>query len=357
MTGPRRTLHWLWAAALHCIGGVAYAKRRLAKHDAIIVLTLHRVLDDTEWKTTQSLPGMILRTETFRSLVAYVAKNFGTGGEQRGNKRLKICLTFDDGWIDTYTTAWPISRSFGIPITVFVCAGRMGCEMPFWPERAAELARLLHPAIGEDELERAIEGIKDDEGRLHRMSALAEKVGTTPSVSEDRTIDRTLSWQQLDEMAQAGVTVGSHGLNHRILTRITKGQAHWEMEVSKAAIEQELSITVTQFCYPNGNCSPELEEMAERCGYREAYSTLPGSYQDSSPRFAIPRINISENAIVGPTGRFSGLRFQYTVFWKAWRGDERRRAGAGESSASDRRRWPKLRNTMRRSRGAIAGSL
>jgi hypothetical protein len=41
---------------------------------------------------------------------------------------------------------------------------------------------------------------------------------------------------------------------------------------------------------------------------------------------AIPRVNMCEASVVGPTGRFSPALFQYNVFWKAWRAmrDDRR---------------------------------
>src|SRR5690606_5303514 len=46
------------------------------------------------------------------------------------------CLvTFDDGWIDTYTTAWPVLESLGIPAVVFLPTRFIGTTEVFWQER------------------------------------------------------------------------------------------------------------------------------------------------------------------------------------------------------------------------------
>ena len=76
MNRLRRALRWLWAALLSATGARWSAKRRLRKQRAIIVLAFHRVLDDTDFRRTHSLTGMLVRRRTFEELVSYVARRF-----------------------------------------------------------------------------------------------------------------------------------------------------------------------------------------------------------------------------------------------------------------------------------------
>src|SRR3546814_18352552 len=41
-----------------------------------------------------------------------------------------VCLTFDDGFIDTYTEAFPVCRKFGVPMTVSLVSAFLRREFP-----------------------------------------------------------------------------------------------------------------------------------------------------------------------------------------------------------------------------------
>src|SRR3979411_1123626 len=43
-----------------------------------------------------------------------------------------MCLTFDDGFVDTYTEAFPICRELGVPMTVYLVSGFVRREFPLW---------------------------------------------------------------------------------------------------------------------------------------------------------------------------------------------------------------------------------
>ena len=47
-----------------------------------------------------------------------------------------LCLlTFDDGWRDTYATAYPWLKRFGMPATVFIATGSIERRGGFWVEQ------------------------------------------------------------------------------------------------------------------------------------------------------------------------------------------------------------------------------
>ena len=43
-----------------------------------------------------------------------------------------VCLTFDDGFMDTYTNAFAICREFGVPMTIYLVSSFIRNEFPAW---------------------------------------------------------------------------------------------------------------------------------------------------------------------------------------------------------------------------------
>src|SRR5262245_33306508 len=43
-----------------------------------------------------------------------------------------ICLTFDDGFVDNYSQAFPICRRLGVPMTVYLVSGFVLRKFPMW---------------------------------------------------------------------------------------------------------------------------------------------------------------------------------------------------------------------------------
>lgn len=326
MTRFRCALHWLRAAAVFASGGLWAAKRQLRLSRSIIVLAFHRVLDDADLPRTNSLAGMVISRRTFEELTVHVAGRYEAveikrAVHEHGAPTIRVAFTFDDGWLDTYKVALPIAVAHGVPLTVFVCPGRMGTNAPFWPERAAALIKVFLPSIRDGEIERGVETLKHCESS-HQQQAMAildaaERIGL-----ERSEVDSTVSWEQLADMAGAGVTIGSHTQTHQILTTVPESEAWSEICTSRASIERGLNRACPLFSYPNGNDSPHLRRLVAAAGYDLAFTMAQGAWRPASDPYAIPRLNVCEENVVGPNGRFSRLRFEYAVFWQAWRADQ-----------------------------------
>jgi peptidoglycan/xylan/chitin deacetylase (PgdA/CDA1 family) len=140
--------------------------------------------------------------------------------------------------------------------------------------------------------------------------------------------DRILSWEEVRDMADAGVQFGSHTQTHSILTQVAAEVAESEITGSRNAIEQMLGTPCEAFAYPNGDWSSELRGLVERAGYCVACTTEPGAWTAASHPLSVPRINVCEENVVSPWGEFSPALFGYTTYWKAWRA-ERRKHPAG----------------------------
>lgn len=322
----RRVLRWLWANILGASGCLWWAKRQLRRSGAVVPLTFHRVLRDADSRRTHSLPGVVLLESTYRKLVRHVVRRFDPVDLRKSEPRtrscrLRVALTFDDGWMDTYTVALPVAREWGVPFLVFVCPQLVDQEIPFWPERLVALIRATQPSTRTKEIETLIENLKlaTPEQREAYLAKLRETSQRQAGSIDSTSIDRTLSWAAIAEMHQEGIGFGSHTQTHQILTAIPLDVARQEVRTSKAAIESVLAEDCDTFAYPNGNCSPEIQNILAEAGFRLAVTTARGAWTTASDYLAIPRSNICEDNVTGRTGRFSATMFEYTTFWKAWR--------------------------------------
>jgi peptidoglycan/xylan/chitin deacetylase (PgdA/CDA1 family) len=318
----RHALRWLWACFLRLTGALWWAKTRLRQRRSIVVIALHRVIDDAEVSGTTSLAGMIVRRQTFAALAVYAASRFNavdpatTEPPVRG-RRLALAFTFDDGWIDNYHTAFRISLKTGVPMTVFICPGLLGLNRPFWPERVAAGMRANDASTSEQEIEAAIERLKRAAPDA-RHQALRVAVAEDPNVEGDGP-DMTMSWPQIREMSRSGVTFGAHTQTHQLLPTLDQAAAREEIRASKEAVESALQAPCNLFSYPNGDHSAETRQLVAAAGFSRAFTTERGAWTPQTDPFSIPRRCVCEDDLVGPAGRFSAAMFEYTVCWTVFR--------------------------------------
>ena len=147
-----------------------------------------------------------------------------------------VVITFDDGFQSVHEHALPALRRFGMCATLFLVAG-------------------------------------SHEGR--------------PPARLGRTM---LSWSEVRELQDAGVTIGAHTVTHPDLRRLPLAQAAAEMRDSKARIEQALGTPVTSFAYPNGYYDARIQRLA-RDYFSCACSDRLGLATAASDRYILERVD------------------------------------------------------------------
>ena len=142
-------LKWTLAQFLYVSGLFTLLARRRLRGRAV-VLMYHRVLTEDAEARSWSHPGIVVRAATFANQIAVVRRHFtpltvdAFVGHLRDGRPFPpgACLvTFDDGWLDTGTVAWPILRDAQVPAVVFLPSDYIGTGAMFWQER---LRALLH---------------------------------------------------------------------------------------------------------------------------------------------------------------------------------------------------------------------
>jgi peptidoglycan/xylan/chitin deacetylase (PgdA/CDA1 family) len=152
-----------------------------------------------------------------------------------------IILTFDDGYDDAYTFAYPILQKHGYSGMFYIITGKVG-----WKGQA--------------------------------------------------------TWGQLCEMLANGMQMGSHTITHRnmgAVWRSSHAQAQQELEQSQQDMQKQLGIVIQQFCYPTGEpfhhekpvVQQAIMKLLEQDGYIGATTDPPpaGLTQDSQKPFILLR--------------------------------------------------------------------
>ena len=312
------------------------ALRAWARRDATVVLTYHRVLDKWEPSLDSSQPGMVVTVPTFERQLSFLRRHFeivplgsllDDTVVRRPARRPRCVITFDDGWRDNYELALPILRKHGAPSTIFLTTDFIGTERAFWHTELIHL--LLHGDLaqflrdenslaayprpvfdrlrqcagsgrvaGAGDVDALIETVKmtcDEDVIQNLFDTLVRAAGFPRPLFPARRF--FLDWDQVGEMAANGFEIGSHGCSHRIMTRLSPGEANDELVRSKAEIERRVRRTVEHFAFPNEDANETLVELVARAGYRTA-CLAGGQIAPRSDLRTLTRVGIHEGVSV-----------------------------------------------------------
>jgi peptidoglycan/xylan/chitin deacetylase (PgdA/CDA1 family) len=237
-------------------------------------------------------------------------------------RRRFVCLTFDGGYKDIITSAYPVLSRHGVPFTVYVpTAFPDGIGEAWWLalEQVIASERRISLVIGRQEKHFEVPGVVEKnqlyESLSHWMRSLqaAELSAAIRDLCTRYAVDlaalsrdAALDWGDLATLAADPlVTIGSATVNFPVLSSMKDAVALKEMTMGKAVIEAALRRDVSHFAYPFGDQQSWQRKhmaMAEEAGFISAVSTVPGVIEPAghTPLFALPRI--------GWDGRLQSLR-------------------------------------------------
>ncbi|MBK5204514.1 MAG: polysaccharide deacetylase family protein [Polaromonas sp.] len=215
-------------------------------------------------------------------------------------------ITFDDGYADNATNAFPILQKHGMAATFFVATSFLdGGRM--WNDSVIEAVRVFrgkaldlgHAGLGSYFLESheqrrvAIESLLGKIkylGQRERQDAVAQVIDVAGGRLPDNLMMRS---EQVLALRNAGMQIGAHTCSHPILEKISDGHALSEITNSKTSLEALLGEPVSLFAYPNGkpgtDYSAKHVAMVRQAGYVAAFSTAPGVAMQTSDIYQLPR--------------------------------------------------------------------
>jgi peptidoglycan/xylan/chitin deacetylase (PgdA/CDA1 family) len=252
--------------------------------------------------------------------------------------RRAVVITLDDGYADSLSHAKPLLERYGVPATVFVISGFLGCRREFWWDELETLllqpgtlparlrldmdgapfeGRLEHEAhYSEDEFRRNCRAklkLKEHPSPRHQLyrrlhdllqpmsrerqwdvlDRLAAWAGTKPTI---RQTHRPLTPEELVRLGEGKlIEVGAHSVTHPILSRLPAAAQREEIEGSKHHLEEILGQPVTSFAYPYGShhdFSAETAALVQDAGFESACSTTPDVIFRGADLFRLPRLYV-----------------------------------------------------------------
>jgi peptidoglycan/xylan/chitin deacetylase (PgdA/CDA1 family) len=165
--------------------------------------------------------------------------------QQKEGKSLSekvVVLTFDDGFRNFHTHAFPILKEHNFKATVFLVTDLCGRHND-WAGNPKDLPR-----------------------------------------------SELLDWKEIRELDADGIEFGSHTRTHSDLTQLPVNEIIGEMLDSKAEISDRLGRDVTTFAYPYGRINPEARRIAFE-NFDASCSTNLGKVNARYDRAALSRID------------------------------------------------------------------
>jgi peptidoglycan/xylan/chitin deacetylase (PgdA/CDA1 family) len=217
-------------------------------------------------------------------------------------------VTFDDGYRDNYTLAYPVLHASNTPAIFFICPDIIGKRHVGWWDVIAYLVkRTAKAAVSIRGVNVVIEGdqraaIRHLQG-LMKLRKASETTGLLDEISAACDValpdallesEQFMTWDEVREVSGNGVAIGSHTHTHRVLATLDEASQRWELAQSKRTLEQQLQRPVRTLAYPVGgyeHFTPSTMRIAAECGYEGAFSFHTGTnYSDGVIPFNLHRI-------------------------------------------------------------------
>jgi peptidoglycan/xylan/chitin deacetylase (PgdA/CDA1 family) len=216
-----------------------------------------------------------------------------------------VCITFDDGYADNATLAFPILRRWSLPATFFIATGFLdGGRM--WNDTVLESVRILDgECLDLSSIGQGVHptGTSEEKARtgyelLNRLKHLptyqrAECVDHIASLSGDLPDDLMMSSSQVKAMHAHGMEIGGHTVNHPILANLSEDEVRKEIGEGKAKLEAIIEEEIRFFAYPNGKPVKDYKSeqigIVQDLGFRAAVSTTWGVADNKSDIWQLPR--------------------------------------------------------------------
>ena len=150
------------------------------------------------------------------------------------NKRT-VAITVDDAYASVYNEAWPRLKAAGIPLTVFVATDTI------------------------------------DSGSNHYMT-----------------------WQQIKNLAEEGVTIAHHGASHKHYLDMADDEILSDLNKASERFIAELGFQPTIFAYPYGEYDDRIKAVLLKAGIEVAFNQLSGPLPISADFLNLPRFPLNE---------------------------------------------------------------
>jgi peptidoglycan/xylan/chitin deacetylase (PgdA/CDA1 family) len=227
-----------------------------------------------------------------------------------------VSITFDDGYLDFYTKAYPILKEYGVPCTLFPITSLLDSGGSKWEDL---LAYMINKSKA-DKLKINLDGkmeIYDISSQLVKLDVIRRLNAKLVSLSEkakrkvlsdielqtgfsDQKIQVTITWNELEILKRNNlIDIGCHTHTHQRLSGLSLNEAIEEISTSKEKLEKFLGKPCYNFAYPIGkrrDFNKPLKDLLKSMGFKAACTTIPGTVSKNTDLYELRRISVPNNA-------------------------------------------------------------
>ncbi|HUQ70068.1 MAG TPA: polysaccharide deacetylase family protein [Planctomycetaceae bacterium] len=304
-----------WLARTLNTSGCGRMLRSTAAWRGVLILNYHRIGDSAHSDLDRGLWSATV--DDFDRQVREVTRQFDVIGLDdleevfQRRKGRHVLITFDDGYLDNYTEAFPILKSHNAKATFFLTTGFLDVpRVPWWDEIAWMVHHSPRAALPANRWTGAPVALQEP----HSDRAIVELLRTYKRLLGDQTEDYVedlsrllgtgrcprqiahelwMTWPMIREMRQAGMDIGGHTVNHPILANLPPEQQDDEIRECRRRIVAELREPISAFSYPVGgktSFDEHTRTALERHDFRWGFTYLGGHVRfGKHDRFSLPR--------------------------------------------------------------------
>ena len=256
---------------------VARPVRRLASASkpSIPILMYHSITDEEElgvhaYYRTATSPSVFAQHMCYLHDLGYSTINVADAVnllQSGGSTKKCAVVTFDDGYADFYTQAFPALNRYGFTATVFLPTGY---------------------------------------------------IGAVPVQFKGKDC---LTWNEVRELRKYGISFGSHTVTHPQLSTLDATTVKNEIVNSKQTIEDNLGESVDSFAYPfafpeeKSSFVRMLRNVLVESGYQQGVSTRIGTARGQEDRYFLRRLpmNSLDDSSLFSAKLQGGYNWLYTI--------------------------------------------
>lgn len=280
-------------------------------------------------------PGMYVEPQTFLSHMTFLKQNANVialddllahlfSGASLPERA--VVITFDDGWLDNFTSAYPILRNSKLPATIFLATEFIGTNDLFWTDKISQslsalclaekyreqiLERLwsahLPPAnirswventiclghLSLETLDNIISEMKSQPPE-HRRLMVEDLRNLTKEFTNTKTDRLFADWAEVSEMAENGITFGSHSHHHQPMSELSAMQLRDDLSESYQAFRDHQVKSISSFCYPGGYWNEDSQAALKAHGLNNALLASRQSQINAQPML-LGRVHLHED--------------------------------------------------------------
>lgn len=237
---------WIFLGLLIVVFSLRYNWWRMPLNDANVRVLMYHSIENhfgdkfDKWRVLprdfeRQIAWMVKKGYKFFTLTEICALK-----ESVNLPKKAVCITFDDGYADNFTNAYPVLKHFGAKATIFL--------LPNQKENHWEKTNTNH-------------------------------------------ISAMLSSDQIVQMMDI-IEFGAHSLNHLNLTKISLENSKFEIENSKKEVEKITGKACESFAYPYGKFDGNIVKLVSEAGFKNAVIVQRGVFSQNDDRLKIKRIGI-----------------------------------------------------------------